>query len=54
MENKDDDDDDTITNFNQSFLSRCENKTHKKEDMTCPSHIVCTVHCANKALGFEF
>jgi len=39
----------TITNFNQRFLNRCENKTHKKEDMTCQSHTVCTVHCAKKA-----
>jgi hypothetical protein len=39
----------TITNFNQSSLSRCKNKTHKKEDMTCQSQIVCTVHCGKKA-----
>jgi hypothetical protein len=39
----------TITKFDQRFLNRCENKTHKKEDMTCQSHILCTVHCAKKA-----
>jgi hypothetical protein len=27
----------TITKLNPRFLSRCENKTHKKEDMTCQS-----------------
>jgi hypothetical protein len=44
----------TVTIFNQSFLSRCENKTHKEEDKTCQSHILCTVCCANKAQEFEF
>ena len=38
----------TIAKYNQSFLSRCENKKHKV-DMTCQLHIVCTVHCAKKA-----
>ena len=44
----------TIIKFNQSFLSRCENKTHKEEDMTCQSHIQGTVHCAKRAQVFEF
>ena len=44
----------TIIKFNQSFLSRCENKTHKKEDMTGKSHIFCTLPCAKKTQEFEF
>jgi hypothetical protein len=38
----------TIIKLDQCFLSRCENKTHKKEDMNCQSHILCIVHCAKK------